>query len=668
MIEKFFGNKISMSFNSHCKGTIIVTSNKVYEIPPSIIPAYITPEKYLSMYATSITDPAAFWDEQAKKFIAWEQPWSKTLTGSLENGNVLWFVDGKLNACYNCVDRHLPQRANQIAIIWEGDEPQQGVKITYGELHQQVCRLADVLKKQGIKKGDRVAIYLPMIPEIIVSMLACARIGAIHSVIFAGFSPNAISERIVDADCRLIITADEGKRGGKFIPLKANVDSAITSCPNVNTVIVVKHTNRDIPWNPSRDHWYHTLVNAAQPNGTFEIMDANDPLFILYTSGSTGKPKGVVHSTGGYLVYATMTFHYIFDYHEGEILWCTADLGWVTGHSYSLYGPLANGATIVIFEGIPTYPNPARCWDIIDTYQVNIFYTAPTALRVLYREGDEYLQSTHRSSLRLLGVVGEPTNPAIWEWYYNKVGKERCPIIDTWWQTETGGILISPLPWANLQKPGSAAVPFFGIVPAILNDQGDILSNNEKGNLVITQPWPGQLQTIYGNHSRYLASYLQAFPGYYQTGDGAWRDADGYYWITGRMDDVVNVSGHRLGSAEIESALVRHPAVAEAAVVGFPHDLKGQGIYAYVVLMADIKPDNHLQEELIQFVRQQISPIATPDVIQWTTSLPKTRSGKIMRRILRKIAAHETEDLGDVSTLSNPEVLEVLIKDSQQVK
>lgn len=635
--------------------------------PESSQNTLINEQQYKELYDLSIKDPEKFWAEQAEKYLTWYQPWQKVLTGNLEQGDVRWFVGGQLNACYNCLDKHLPHRAEQTAIIWEGDSPDQSKKITYGELHRQVCLCANMLKELGVQKGDRVCIYLPMIPEAAIAMLACARIGAIHTVVFAGFSAIALQERILDADCEIIITADETKRGGKGIPLKANVDSALFTCPNVKKVIVVKHTGINVPWNHERDIWYHEATSNVSDDCPVQLMDANDPLFILYTSGSTGKPKGVLHGTGGYLLFTAMTFQLIFDYHEGDIHWCTADVGWVTGHSYIIYGPLINGATTVMYEGIPTFPTPSRYWEIIDKYNVNIFYTAPTAIRALIREGDKYVTSSSRKSLKILGSVGEPINPDVWEWFYNIVGEKRCPIVDTWWQTETGGILISPLPGATALKPGSTTKPFFGIMPGIVDDNGKTLNGEANGNLVITKPWPGQLLTIYGSPERFMNGYYRPYPGYYFTGDGAHRDADGYYWITGRVDDVINVSGHRLGTAEIESALIQHQHVAEAGVVGYPHELKGQGIYAFVVLMKDTKPSEQLNKELMTLVRRHISPIAVPDVIQFTSGLPKTRSGKIMRRILRKIAQGETENLGDTSTLADAEVVGELVRGHENI-
>jgi len=642
---------------------------KVYEVLPQIAKmAHITEEKYQQMYARSISDPAGFWAEQAKTFVTWFKEWDTVQDCNYYEGKIRWFDGAKLNVSYNCLDRHLSTRGDQVAIIWEGDNPKVDKKITYRDLYERVCRLANVLKAQGVKKGDRICIYLPMIPEAAVAMLACTRIGAIHSVVFGGFSPEALKDRIQDSTCEVVITSDEGLRGGRPVPLKTNVDKALTQCPSVKKVIVVKHTGNEIPWKDGRDLWYHDAVAKVSTNCPPEPMDAEAPLFILYTSGSTGKPKGVLHSTGGYLVYVAMTHKYVFDYHEGDVYWCTADVGWVTGHSYIVYGPLANGATTLMFEGIPTYPDVSRFWQVVDKHQVNIFYTAPTAIRALMGKGDGPVKSTSRQSIRILGSVGEPINPEAWEWYYRVVGDERCPIVDTWWQTETGGILITPLPGATKLKPGSATRPFFGVIPALVSNEGEILDGAAEGNLVITQAWPGQMRTVYGDHQRFIDTYLKTYPGNYFTGDGARRDADGYYWITGRVDDVINVSGHRLGTAEVESALVLHEAVAEAAVVGYPHDIKGQGIYAYVTLMAGVEPSEELRKDLIKLVREEIGPIATPDVIQWSPGLPKTRSGKIMRRILRKIAANELDSLGDTSTLADPTVVDNLVQNRANKK
>jgi len=624
--------------------------------------AWIDEAGYFKLYEASIADPEAFWGDQGKR-LHWVKPYTKVKNTSFTGDvGIRWFEDGTLNASYNCIDRHLAARADQTAILWEGDSPHEHRHVSYAELHENVCRLANVLKARGVKKGDRVTIYLPMIPEAAFAMLACARIGAVHSVVFAGFSPESLSGRIQDAASTIIITADEGVRGGRKIPLKANVDAALEKCPDVASVIVVRRTGGSIGWSEGRDFWYHELLGQVSPACEPEEMSAEDPLFILYTSGSTGKPKGVLHTTGGYLVHVAITHQYVFDYHDGDIYWCTADVGWVTGHSYIVYGPLANGATTVMFEGVPNFPDPSRFWRVIDKHKVNIFYTAPTAIRALMREGESWVTHTSRASLRLLGSVGEPINPEAWLWYHRIVGEERCPIVDTWWQTETGGILISPLPGAIAAKPGSATRPFFGVKPVIVDNAGKLLQGAAEGNLCIADSWPGQMRTVYGDHQRFIETYFSAFPGRYFTGDGARRDADGYYWITGRVDDVLNVAGHRLGTAEIESALVAHPMVAEAAVVGYPHDIKGQGVYAYVTLLADASPTEPLRRELIDWVRKEISPIATPDLIQWAPGLPKTRSGKIMRRILRKIAADEHENLGDISTLADPGVVEDLVR------
>ncbi len=640
-----------------------MSEEKVYPVPPQFAArAHIGNEaRYRELYERSIADPEGFWAEQARVFLDWTRPWDRVLDGDYHKARTRWFEGGRLNACYNCVDRHLERRGDQVAILWEGDDPARQEAITYRELHERVCRFANVLKAHGVAKGDRVCIYLPMIPEAAVAMLACARIGAVHSVVFGGFSPESLKERILDSDCRVLITADEGLRGGHTVALKAHADEALESCPQVRSVVVVRHTGGKIAWHEGRDVWYHEAAAGVSSECAPEEMDAEDPLFILYTSGSTGKPKGALHTTGGYLLYAAITHYYIFDYHDGDIYWCTADVGWVTGHTYIVYGPLANGATTLMFEGVPTYPTPARFWEVVDKHRVNTFYTAPTAIRALMREGDAPVKTTSRASLRLLGSVGEPINPEAWEWYYHVVGEARCPIVDTWWQTETGGILITPLPGCTPLKPGSATRPFFGIRPALMDAAGNELEGPAAGNLVITFPWPGQMRTIYGDHQRFLDTYFRQYPGRYFSGDGARRDADGYYWITGRVDDVINVSGHRLGTAEVESALVLHEQVAEAAVVGFPHEIKGQGIYAYVTLVKGAEPSEALRHELIELVRKEIGPIATPDVIQWAPGLPKTRSGKIMRRILRKIAAGEVEDLGDISTLADPAVVDELV-------
>ncbi len=623
--------------------------------------AWIAPDQYQKLYEHSIQNPEAFWAEQAQQFLTWFKPWDTVYSGALANGDVRWFEGGQLNVSYNCLDRHLATRANQIALIWQGDADNEVKQFTYQEVFNEVCCFSNVLKNYQVKKGDRVCIYLPMIPEALFVMLACARIGAVHSVVFGGFSPEALRGRIIDAKCKLVITADHGFRGGKKIPLKQNVDEALNSECHVEHVIVVNRSGDTINWQEPRDVWYHEAMANVNSICQAEIMESEDPLFILYTSGSTGKPKGVLHTTAGYLLYAAITHQYVFDYHEGDIYWCTADVGWITGHSYLVYGPLANGATTIMFEGIPTYPDASRFWKIVDKFKVNQFYTAPTALRSLMGAGDQFLANTKRASLKVLGSVGEPINPEVWEWYFNSVGKKNCPIVDTWWQTETGGHMITPLPYASKLVPGAATKAFFGISPAILDEQNTIIEGVGEGRLVITQAWPAIARTVYGDHQRYLETYLQVCPGYYFTGDGARRDADGNYWITGRVDDAINVSGHLLGTAEIESALILHDEVAEAAVVGYPHHLKGQGIYAYVTLMQGVTPTDALKQALIKLVRQQIGPIATPDVIQWAPGLPKTRSGKIMRRILRKIAAGEIEQLGDTSTLADPEVVQQLI-------
>jgi acetyl-CoA synthetase len=639
-----------------------MSESKIYEVPEAFArQAHLNAEQFQEMYRESVEDPDGFWAKQATKFLTWEKPWDKVLEWDFHKGQTRWFEGGKLNACYNCVDRHLERRAEQTALIWEGDDPADDAHISYGELYEHVCRLANALKARNVSKGDRVCIYMPMIPEAVYAMLACARIGAIHSVVFGGFSPESIKDRILDSDCQTVITADEGVRGGKTIPLKANVDQALQSCPNVHTVLTVRRTANKVDWQEGRDVWYHDAVASVESECPVEWMDAEDPLFILYTSGSTGKPKGVLHTTGGYLLFAAITHKYVFDYHDGDIYWCTADVGWVTGHSYIVYGPLTNGAITLVFEGVPTYPDASRFWQVCDKHKVNTFYTAPTALRALMRMGEGPVNKTSRDSLRLLGTVGEPINPEAWEWYYHKVGAARCPIVDTWWQTETGGHMITPVPGAMPMKPGSASLPFFGVQPAIVDNDGNILEGEAEGNLVITHPWPGQIRSVYGNHQRLIDTYFSAFPGKYFTGDGARRDADGYYWITGRVDDVLIVSGHNLGTAELESALVLHEAVAEAAIVGYPHDIKGQGIYAYVTLVDGVEPTDELRKELIDLVRQEIGPIATPDIIQWAPGLPKTRSGKIMRRILRKIAANEMDQLGDTSTLADPAVVDDLV-------
>ncbi|HEX6549062.1 MAG TPA: acetate--CoA ligase [Gammaproteobacteria bacterium] len=630
--------------------------------------ALINRAQYEALYRRSVEDPEGFWAEQADKFVTWDRKWDRVLDWDFTRGHIRWFEGARLNISYNCLDRHLAKRGDQVAILWEGDDPGEDRKLTYRELHSEVCKFANVLKVRGVRKGDRVCIYMPMVPETAVAMLACTRIGAVHSVVFGGFSPESIKDRVLDSDCRVVITADQGLRGQKPIPLKANVDEALKQCPNVHSVIVLKRTGGEIAWHAKRDVWYHEAMASASADCPPEQMDAEDPLFILYTSGSTGKPKGALHTSGGYLLYAAITHKYVFDYHDGDIYWCTADVGWITGHSYIVYGPLCNGATTLMFEGIPTYPNASRFWEVIDKHKVNIFYTAPTAIRALMSQGDEPVQRTSRKSLRILGTVGEPINPEAWEWYYRTVGENRCPIVDTWWQTETGGILITPLPGATDLKPGSATLPFFGIRPAIVDANGDELEGATSGNLVITFPWPGQMRTVYGDHQRFIDTYYSTYKGKYFTGDGARRDEDGYYWITGRVDDVLNVSGHRIGTAEIESALVLHEYVAEAAVVGYPHNIKGQGIYAYVTLMTGIEPDDTLHQELIALVRKEIGAIASPDIIQWTRNLPKTRSGKIMRRILRKIAADELDSLGDITTLADPGTVEKLVSEKRKTK
>ena len=641
-----------------------MSENDLFPVPADWAQKALVDEaKYNEMYAQSVEDPEAFWGEHGKR-IDWIEPYTqvKEVSYAHEDVHVRWYHDGTLNASVNCLDRHLATRSDQTAIIWEGDDPGDSKTLTYRELYEEVCRFSNVLKANGAKKGDRVTIYLPMIPEIAVAVLACARIGAIHSVIFGGFSPDSIAGRIHDSDSTLIITSDEGLRGGKPIPLKANVDEALTKCPTIEKCIVIKRTGNDIAWVDGRDVWYHEAMAEAAPECAPEEMNAEDPLFILYTSGSTGTPKGVLHTTGGYMVYASMTHQYVFDYHDGDVFWCTADVGWITGHSYIVYGPLANGATTLIFEGVPNYPDFSRFWQVCDKHQVNIFYTAPTAIRALMREGNAPVDATSRKSLRLLGSVGEPINPEAWLWYHNVVGNGECPIVDTWWQTETGGILITPLPGATALKPGSATRPFFGIKPEIVDADGKILEGAAEGNLVLTDSWPGQMRTVYGDHDRFVLTYFSTYKDSYFTGDGCRRDEDGYYWITGRVDDVINVSGHRMGTAEVESSLVGHSDVAEAAVVGYPHDIKGQGIYAYVTLMEGHKPSEELRKALVQWVRKDIGPIASPDLIQWAPGLPKTRSGKIMRRILRKIAANEHDQLGDISTLADPAVVDDLVE------
>ena len=624
--------------------------------------AWINKEKYQQMYQQSIDQPDLFWSEQASEFLTWDTPWQTVCNYDFAAGEATWFGGGKLNVAVNCIDRHLASRADQTALIWEGDEPSDDKNITYAELHKQVSRLGNLLRDRGVKKGDRVCIYMPMIPEAAYAMLACARIGAVHSVVFGGFSPDALKDRILDSDCQLVITADEGVRGGKVVPLKDNVDKALQTCPNVHTCLVVERTAGSVGWVDGRDIWYHSMMETMSSDCTAEMMDSEDPLFILYTSGSTGKPKGVLHTTGGYLLMAAMSHKYTFDYKEGDIYWCTADVGWITGHSYILYGPLCNGGITLMFEGVPTYPDASRFWQVVDKHQVNQFYTAPTAIRALMGAGKEAVEKTSRSSLKLLGTVGEPINPEAWQWYYQVVGDSRCPIVDTWWQTETGAHMLTPLPGATELKPGSASQPFFGVQPVLLDPQGDEIEGAGEGLLMIRSSWPSQIRSVYGDHKRCIDTYFSAYPGYYFTGDGARRDEDGYYWITGRVDDVLNVSGHRMGTAEVESALVLHPNIAEAAVVGFPHDIKGQGIYCYVTPMTGIEPDEALRKELIALCVKEIGPIAKPDLIQWAPGLPKTRSGKIMRRILRKVAANELDSLGDTSTLADPAVVDDLIE------
>ncbi len=642
-------------------------SDKIYDVPADWSKkAFINDAQYKSMYDRSLADPNGFWGEQAKR-LHWTKNFSKVKNTSFDKANVSikWFEDGATNVAYNCIDRHLHARGDQTAIIWEGDDPKDAKHITYQELHDEVCRFANVLRTRNVKKGDRVTIYMPMIPEAAYAMLACARIGAIHSVVFGGFSPDSLAGRIEDCKSTVVITADEGYRGGRTVPLKANTDAAIAKVGGVENVIVVKRTGGKVDMDPVRDVWWHEAKEVVTADCPCEEMNAEDPLFILYTSGSTGKPKGVLHTTAGYLLYVAMTHQYVFDYHDGDVYWCTADVGWVTGHSYIVYGPLANGATTLMFEGVPNYPSMSRFWEVIDKHKVNIFYTAPTAIRALMQAGDGPVKKTSRASLRLLGSVGEPINPEAWEWYYHVIGDGRCPIVDTWWQTETGGILITPLPGATKLKPGSATRPFFGIVPQIVDAEGKVLDGKTEGNLCIADSWPGQMRTVYGDHARFVETYFSAYPGKYFTGDGCRRDEDGYYWITGRVDDVINVSGHRMGTAEVESALVAHPKVSEAAVVGYPHDIKGQGIYAYVTLMAGEQPSDDLRKELTGWVRKEIGPIASPDLIQFAPGLPKTRSGKIMRRILRKIAEDEYGNLGDTSTLADPAVVDDLVNNRQ---
>lgn len=640
-----------------------MSEEKVYPVTGSAAgQSHLDNESFQKLYKQSIDSPDKFWASQAEELLHWHKPWQSVCSGSFEKAEPTWFAGAKLNVAYNCIDRHLEQRADQTAIIWEGDDPQEDKKITYSELHNHVCKFSNALKTRGVKKGDRVCIYMPMIPEATYAMLACARIGAVHSVVFGGFSPESIKDRILDSDCQTVVTADEGLRGGRRIPLKANVDAALEYCPNVHSVFVIRRTDAKVTWIDHRDVWYHEATAGASSECDVELMDAEDPLFILYTSGSTGKPKGVLHTTAGYLLGASITHKYVFDYHEGEVYWCTADVGWVTGHSYIVYGPLANGAITLMFEGVPTYPDASRFWQVIDKHQVNIFYTAPTAIRALMSVGDGPVSKTSRSSLRILGSVGEPINPEAWEWYYHVVGDGRCPIVDTWWQTETGAIMITPLPGVTDLKPGAASTPFFGVRAALLDADGNELEGAATGNLVLSQSWPSQIRSVYGDHQRCVDTYFTTYPGYYFTGDSARRDSDGHYWVTGRVDDVINVSGHRLGTAEIESALVLHRSVAEAAVVDFPHEIKGQGIYAYVTLMTEIKESEELRVELVKFVASEIGSFAKPEVIQFTPALPKTRSGKIMRRILRKIAGNDLENLGDTTTLADPTVVEHIVE------
>ena len=643
-----------------------MTKETIYEPSEEIInDAVISNNEFEELYKESINNPDQFWDKQARNYLSWDKEWDVIKESDLTKGDVSWFKGAKLNASVNCIDRHLENNGEKTAIIWEGDDPQDSLKITYKQLHESVCRFANALKKRGIGKGDRVCIYMPMIPEAAYAMLACARIGAIHSVVFGGFSPESLKDRILDSDCECVITADEGLRGSKKIPLKNNVDTALEDCPNVHSVFVVKRTNANVDWNDRRDVDYQEIIDSVPSECEAEPMDSEDPLFILYTSGSTGKPKGVLHTTGGYLLQASISHKLVFDYKDDEIYWCTADVGWVTGHSYIVYGPLANAATTLMFEGIPTYPNASRFWEVIDKHKVNIFYTAPTALRALMAQGDEYVKSSSRDSLRVLGTVGEPINPEAWEWYYKVVGDSKCPIVDTWWQTETGAMMITPLAGSTALKPGSATKPFLGIEPALLDENGKEIEGEGSGNLVIKSSWPSQIRSVYGDHQRCIETYYSMYPGYYTTGDGARRDKDGYYWITGRVDDVLNVSGHRLGTAEVESALVLHETVAEAAVVGYEHEIKGQGIYCYVTLMLGEEPSEDLKNDLIQLVAKEIGAIAKPDIIQWAPGLPKTRSGKIMRRILRKIASNEVNDLGDTTTLADPSVVEELIRNRE---
>ena len=641
-----------------------MSDSKVYDVLPHAAErALIDEAAYQAMYRRSIEDPDGFWADMADEHVHWFRKWDRVADWTFGGDvSIRWFDGARVNVAYNCLDRHLAERGDKPAILWEGDQPGEERRITFRELHAEVCKLANVFKAKGVEKGDRVCVYMPMVPEAMVAMLACARIGAVHSVVFGGFSPDALRDRILDSDCRVVITADEGPRGGRNVPLKRNTHEALEGCPNTHTCIVVRRTGNDVPWRDGRDVWYHELMADASPDCPAEELDAEDPLFILYTSGSTGTPKGVQHSQGGFLLYATLTFKYIFDYHEGDTFWCTADVGWITGHTYVTYAPLSNGATTVMFEGVPNYPDFSRFWQICDKYGVNLFYTAPTAIRALMGQGDDFVKRTSRDSLRILGSVGEPINPEAWEWYYHVVGDARCPIVDTWWQTETGGVMITPLPGCTRLKPGSATRPLFGVEPVLVDPEGKELEGEAEGALCIKRSWPGQMRTVFGDHERFIQTYFAAFPGMYMTGDGARRDGDGYYWITGRVDDVINVSGHRMGTAEVESALVLHATVAEAAVVGYPHDIKGQGIYAYVTLNAGVDGTDALKKELVGLVRKEIGPIASPDLIQFAPGLPKTRSGKIMRRILRKVAANETDNLGDTSTLAEPAVVDDIIE------
>ncbi|MBT6180532.1 MAG: acetate--CoA ligase [Halieaceae bacterium] len=638
-----------------------MSNEAIYPVPSNFADAHISPDDYQQMYRQSLDDPESFWAGQAHEFLSWDAPWHTTCESDLSKGQARWFDGGQLNASVNCIDRHLPARAEQTAILWEGDDPSDSQHITYQALKDEVCRLANVMHDRGVTAGDRVCIYMPMVPEAAYAMLACTRIGAIHSVVFGGFSPEALKDRINDSGCRMVITADEGVRGGKTVPLKANVDQALTACPTVDTVIVLQRTNSDIHWEPERDIAYSAATRAASTDFAPVSMISEAPLFILYTSGSTGKPKGVLHTTGGYLLQAASTFKHVFDYREGEVFWCTADVGWVTGHSYIVYGPLCNGATTLMFEGIPTYPDGGRCWEIVDKHKVNTFFTAPTAIRALHALGDELVTQHSRKSLRIIGSVGEPINPEAWEWYHRVVGDGRCPIVDSWWQTETGAMMITPMPSAHAMKPGYASFPYFGVEPALLDEQGQEIHGEGAGYLVIKRSWPGQIRTVYGDHQRLIDTYFSTYPGYYFTGDGALRDADGYLRITGRVDDVLNISGHRMGTAEIESALVQHKDISEAAVVGYPHPIKGQGIYCYVTPVQGVEDSPELRAQLVQLCVREIGPIAKPDIIQWAPGLPKTRSGKIMRRILRKVAENELDNLGDTSTLADPSVVEQLI-------